>query len=379
MVAFTQENTKTRMVKFYTYYEKHILPILEEYEYGRIKEIVKVLKYCLIALPISIIAVWVLCCYSGTNILISLEEARANIPLLLGGWGLAILAVFLDQNYKYRKEIKKKLMQKVISSLGDIVWYSGKSIISDDEIRKSRLFSIFNGRENDDSFQGTYENVSFRISETDLGDDISSSKFYAAWKTFKGIIISIKSNKKIKAHTIIATKGDINVRNFRFVYFAVAFVLVIPILIYGWDYFTISATISGVIFLVAIIFCIIDTIKYSDKKDKNFKPVYLEDPVFNNKYKTYSEDQVEGRYLVTTAFMHRFKNLHTIFGARRAKCVFFDNTIMFALSTKKNLFELSGGLFSSLTNSKRISAFYKEISAIYEIIDYFKLAEKTGL
>ena len=53
---------------------------------------------------------------------------------------------------------------------------------------------------------------------------------------------------------------------------------------------------------------------------------------------------------------------------------------MFALSTGKNLFELTGGMFFSLKeNAEQTKIFYEEISAIYEIIDYFKLDEKTGL
>ena len=87
-----------------------------------------------------------------------------------------------------------------------------------------------------------------------------------------------------------------------------------------------------------------------------------------------------GRYLVTPAFMERFKNLHTSFGTEMAKCAFFDDKIMFALSTGKNLFELTGGMFFSLKdNAEQAKIFYEEISAIYEIIDYFKLDEKTGL
>ena len=42
-------------------------------------------------------------------------------------------------------------------------------------------------------------------------------------------------------------------------------------------------------------------------------------------------------------------------------------------------FELSDGLFHSLKHPKRVKSFYEETTAIYDIIDYFKLDEKTGL
>lgn len=105
----------------------------------------------------------------------------------------------------------------------------------------------------------------------------------------------------------------------------------------------------------------------------------LEDSDFNKKYIVTTEDQIEGRYLITTGFMDRFKNLQTAFGTKNIKCAFFDNKIMFALHTNKDFFELSGGLFHSLKHPKRVKSFYEETTAIYDIIDYFKLDEKTGL
>ena len=118
---------------------------------------------------------------------------------------------------------------------------------------------------------------------------------------------------------------------------------------------------------------------FENKKAKeSLNSIILEDPEFNKKYNVYSSDQIESRYLVTTAFMERFKTLHTAFGSNKAKCSFFDDKVMFAISTNKNLFEI-GDLFHPLTDMKHINDFMKEISAIYEIIDYFKLTEKTGL
>ena len=113
--------------------------------------------------------------------------------------------------------------------------------------------------------------------------------------------------------------------------------------------------------------------------EKEMSSMELEDPEFNKKYNAYSQDQIEGRYLITTSFMERFKNLHTAFGTTKAKCAFVGDKIMFALSTHKNLFELSEGIFCSLKDPKQTKVFYDEISAIYDIIDYFKLDTKIGL
>ena len=96
------------------------------------------------------------------------------------------------------------------------------------------------------------------------------------------------------------------------------------------------------------------------------------------KFSAYSTDEVEGRYLLTPAFMERFQKLRTSFNAKNAKCSFFGNNVMFSFETKKNLFEL-GSLETSLENPKSINNFYNEISSVLNMIDYFKLDQNTGL
>ena len=76
--------------------------------------------------------------------------------------------------------------------------------------------------------------------------------------------------------------------------------------------------------------------------------------------------------------MERFKNLQTAFGARGAKCSFYGESLMFAISTNKNLFEI-GNLFTPLNSPKQLEVFFNELISILALIDYFKLDEKTGL
>ena len=104
----------------------------------------------------------------------------------------------------------------------------------------------------------------------------------------------------------------------------------------------------------------------------------MEDPEFSKKYKAYSSDQIEGRYLITPAFMEQFKNIQTAFGTNKVKCSFYGNSLMFAISTNKNLFEI-GNLFYNLNNPKQMEIFFNELTSIFMLVDYFKLNEKTGL
>ena len=114
------------------------------------------------------------------------------------------------------------------------------------------------------------------------------------------------------------------------------------------------------------------------KNERRLQKIKLEDLNFDKKFNVYSEDQIEARYHVTTAFMDRLQNLQTAFGTKNIKCSFFNDKVMFAISTSKDLFEI-GNLFVQLTDKKQIEKFYAELSSVYNMIDYFKLAEKTGL
>ena len=112
------------------------------------------------------------------------------------------------------------------------------------------------------------------------------------------------------------------------------------------------------------------------KKTKPLNKVNLEDPKFGKKFDVYSSDQIEARFWVTPAFMERFQNLKTVFNAKKAKCSFYDNKIMIAIDTNKNVFEI-GEMYKTLENPVTIRTFYKELSSIKEMIDYLKIIDKV--
>ena len=104
----------------------------------------------------------------------------------------------------------------------------------------------------------------------------------------------------------------------------------------------------------------------------------MESDDWNNRFKIIKGDEIDSRYLLTTGFVDRFNRLMTAFGTRDIKCSFFEDKIMFAIATNKNLFEM-GNLFSDVTDPLYMVQFFSEISSILNMIDYFKLDEKTGL
>lgn len=342
-----------KFLNFYKKYEKEITPYIEKYEKERIKEICK-----LIILPTIII------------LILALYQFNTVLAIAIYG-GFFIFRYFKNKyfcgNKKFKSLVKKDLLPKILESLEGISWCSGKETISDETIRKSQLFGSYNIRENDDAFTGEYKGVTFKVSETNLSYESDSGDDHTVSNVFKGIIILIDSNKEIKAHTKIQPKMDKKTE-----------IICTLLLVFLWGSLLYYA-ISSESYFISCIFLFSGTISIISLFSHTNKEMNLEDPDFNKKYIVTTEDQVEGRYLITTGFMDRFKNLQTAFGTKNIECAFFDNKIMFALHTNKDFFELSGGLFHSLKHPKQVKSFYEETTAIYDIIDYFKLDEKTGL
>lgn len=356
MIKNTDNLNKYKNEKFLNFnkkYEKEITPYIEKYEKERIKEICK-----LIILPTIII------------LILALYQFNTVLAIAIYG-GFFIFRYFKNKyfcgNKKFKSLVKKDLLPKILESIEGISWCSGKETISDETIRKSQLFGSYNIRENDDAFTGEYKGVTFKVSETNLSYESGSGDDHTVSNVFKGIIILIDSNKEIKAHTKIQPKMDKKTE-----------IICTLLLVFLWGSLLYYA-ISSESYFISCIFLFSGTISIISLFSHSNKEMNLEDPDFNKKYIVTTEDQIEGRYLITTGFMDRFKNLQTAFGTKNIKCAFFDNQIMFALHTNKDFFELSGGLFHSLKHPKQVKSFYEETTAIYDIIDYFKLDEKTGL
>ncbi len=359
---------KERTLKFHEIYRTKLAPILEQYEFERRQEFAKFLLCIFFA---------VLCFIAPIGLfMLGRPWDGQNVNYFIVGMfifiAVGMVAVYQckDVPKNFAMKLKCGCLRYVLKLFDDIKWKNNAYVIGNIKLNNSGLFGDFNRRQTDDEFVGSFKDVSFKICETAMQYESGSGKNRTCISVFKGVVISFKSNKTIKNRTIIATKGDLTKKNSYLL-------LYISLIWIGFDLFLKSMNIVAVLVIVAIAALII----YFVSKNQEGEPlneVTLEDPRFCKKFNAYSSDQVEARYLLTTAFIERFQNLNTAFGAKKAKCSFFDDEIMFAISTNKNLFEI-GSLFKSLNDPTSINAFYDELSSIYDMVTYFKLDEKIGL
>ena len=376
-----------RTLEFHKNYKSKIAPIFRSYEAFRKKELAKF--WFMIISGILMLCSFPLMLLLSDSILsdIVCDYFVAYLILMMIFMTLGILLLFIAPKKikNYAMKIKSDCLSKLLKVFGDIQWQNGKNIINDWELNRSALFSNFNTRYTDDEFSGSFNGVPFKICETNLLQISGSGKSRTYIPVFKGVVIQFKSNKIIRNRTMIATKGDFTAKNSWLLLWLRVSKPFIQMFHFAW----LGLSMPLIQMLIEhpagclIAFVVLGLIcwggsKISYKDEEKLDEVKLEDPEFCKKFNAYSSDQVEARYLLTTAFIERFQNLNTAFGAKKAKCSFYGDKIMFAISTNKNLFEV-GSLFKSLEKPGAVNQFYNELASIYSMIDYFKLDEKVGL
>lgn len=367
--------------KIINHFNEKCLPILVSFEPERKKRLKR-----MICIESILVMICVLYFYNFSAIKSLFERINSSgwheisyILMLVCAFAVFIYPIIVTS--MFNEDLKTKIMPKVMKSFGTLHHATGYNVFEEKKLIESTLFSRFNTVIADDSFCGKFDGVKCKILETELA--WKGRKYYST--SFKGVIVEFESNKKINAKTTITTVNDTDTGNkipFMMIVYLLSLIVAfffpfLPLLNCGLLGVLLLLP-SVVIVLIAIFsFWIFNKRKYTDVYNQNNKQIRLEDVKFAKQYKVFSEDEVEARYLITPAFMERFLNLTTSFGTKKVKCAFFDNKVMFAISTRKNLFEF-GSLFKSLENPKNIG-FFNELMSILDIIEYFKFDEKIGL
>ena len=369
---------------FYKVYHSTIAPVFRQFEKKRRDKLINL--YFINALILLFIISFLWRFFSGSMSANS-NEIWVTVEFVAGVAAI-VLFIFLPFHFngKFVDELKATCMSRIISMFGQISWHDKVALIPDTDMNKSCLFSRYNRRISNDAFSGSYNGVDFKICETELMLETGSGKNRRVVSIFKGVVVKFKSNKNANGITVVASKKDpyTGVNNAAkyasFTGFIISSVQIVPSLFKDGHFdFTLLLVYIGVLGAVFLISAIIGIVaKYMNKNKLVLSEMKLEDPDFGKSYKAYSTDQVQGRYLITTAFMERFKNLQTSFGTEKAKCSFYEDEFMFAISTRRNLFEI-GNLFKSLDDPKQMETFFNELTSIFLLVDYFKLNQKTGL
>ena len=364
-------------------YNEDFVSLLEEFEYERLKKFKEFVRLAVLYfIIIPIIGILILLLIPSIH-----SVVMCAIPFILIN---LIILYFWYKNKKNKDFInllKEKNKNNFLKNFSNIQWFVKNkyediknSIIPNNELEKSGLFFSFDNRYIDDEFKGTYKDVPFKISETELIKIVSTGKRTYQAPIFKGIIINFKSNKKIKNRTIISTKlNSVQKNNYVIKNILIVMIIISALFAIFSSGYTGGRLVYNCVISIIIAIGAIAYLNYCWKKPSEpLNKIKLESVEFMKKFDVYSSDEVEARYLITTSFMDRFQNLKTVFGAKVIKCSFYNENIMFAINTKEDFFEI-GSLFKSFKDKTAIDRFFKEIESIYDMIDYFKLDENIKL
>lgn len=269
-----------------------------------------------------VIAIWIVVLIIGA--IICTHNKNTDVLLIVCTFGIVLawaITGFLQKNFETK--IKKDVMPQLMPAFGNFMW-TNAATIDEYTIRETTLFSRFERKIDDDNFFGTYKGIEINIDETLLEYETRDSKGNRQTHTeFDGAIVTLKIPRNLNAHTIIRRRSMM-------------------------------------------------------MNKKVYQEIKLEDTEFMKKYFVDGSDQVECRYLLTTAFMERFKNLQKAFGGSSIQASFKGNQIFIAISTSKDLFSIAN-LSKPLNDPKQFTTLLEEFVAILSIVDELKLNQNIGL
>lgn len=313
---------------FAEHYNKHLRILVGEFEQKRLETIRKASKWARIFLPLLVTAIAIYVYYWDEIAALNEVESDLVAALLAGPPVGALIAIVLTLS-RYESDVKFHIFPKIMKFFHD---YSYRAHVP------SRVHSFepwdvvprFDLEESEDEVRGEYKGVGIDFFETTLSVRKRTRKGRVYHKSiFRGIVIQLDMKKAFKGKTILKENR------------------------------------SRLEELIANQFISLEQVR-------------LEDPKFERVFDVYSDDQVEARYLLTTSFMERLLRLMEFLGSKKARCSFFQNSLLMMIPMKKNMFE-PGSVFEPEDFVDDAKMILEEIHLIHQMVDVLKLDQDIGM
>lgn len=196
---------------------------------------------------------------------------------------------------EYRKiycSYKSRIIPRMLDEIFENVNYIPLQHISEKAISESNIFSeLFSYDSGEDYFKCEVKGIVFQFSEISVSYvDVEKLKF----NTYSGIFGISEFNKNFKTRTIIIPKSKMPLLKSKFL------------------------KMTGI--------------------GNDFSKINLEDPVFNDEFEVYGQDQIESRYILTPSFMENVLNYRKTINSRLAFSFAQDRLNVFIFNSK-DLFE----------------------------------------
>lgn len=363
--------------QFGLYYKKNLRRIYGELEGDRHKYIGSLIKRA----AVSAAGILFFCRLYDFKIPENPGNGEMKTALIL----IIIMIRYLYGPFKnYRTATKNRTMEIILSFWGNFTYDGDEDIIGENATGKSELFGKYNDKDIDDSFSGEYKGTKVKVSEQSLHARGNKSDLVL----FKGLMILLDFPKKFKGRTVVISKKNLfsaifenpllvlTLLPFVFILFLTAvttcdfydglkagtadmYTLVLPVVC--------SAVSALFIFVIYRIF--------KRKKVKTVHKVSLESLDFARGKKIMTDDQIEARYILTPVFMEKTEDIRRLFHGSAVDFSWFDNKMLIAVHTRKNLFETASLLTPALSYHK-VREVVSQLYSVFSVIDIVE--EKTS-
>lgn len=325
---------------FESFFETRLASIWQEMEEHRVR-ILKRSRICLALILAVALAVFYMSSYSP------MAFPLTFLIILLG-----TVAVIVNHSYHlnlYSALFKQKMLPIFFKFFGDFEYSPSNS-----EAPKLKILPFHSRSEVSDCIQGEYEELSFSLQELKLYEINLFFIFYAPHIIGLYLLSGKIMDKPINATRLIekvCSQGLLMTVNF-------------------------PREFKG------------ETLVFKDKQDQlsnwakkltdpNLSKVDLEDPEFEAKFEIYSTDQVEARYLLTTALIQRLLDLTEHLKSKpmdspKLRAEFRENKMVLYLNTSYNSFE-PRSLKNKFNEFKELHLFLEQMNQIFEFLHLLKL------
>lgn len=317
---------------FEGFYQSQIFPLMQDMENMR----KKYLRYFIIACCLAVVAIpllmWGIFHFQAAET-VATQNSSSFSNSLMYGLIAVVIAICASPIALYKFKSKSKLMPIMLQYFEGFNYQYKRTIPVD--VIQTRLINNYDQREGDDYFEGVYKNVPITVSEEKFKRKRIIERNGKPQTTydiiFSGVLILLKMNKDFSGQTVVLQdKGLLN------------------------------------------------TMSKLGHNLQGLSNVKLEDSVFEKEFEVFASDQVEARYLLTTAFMERMLKLRAAYHADSVEFSFFNNQLFIALKTKENMFEATS-IFKSCLDKKMVEEAFMQIVSIFAIIDILSLDKRIGL
>ncbi len=302
---------------FAEHFKTKIAPILEGVEANRLVQYASYKKRLALSFPLGI-------AFLVLGFILTMSTSDEDAVFIKLAVGLCVgLSIWVSVPVRrYKEDVKSKFLPVVCEFFGNMN-YSLTGVSTAESTYKGEIFPSYTRIQTEDFIEGVYKEVKVKLHEASLKQ--KNGKHTVT--VFTGFVLELGFPKAFQGKTTVLKDGG-SLGNF-----------------------------------------------FTGKDFKGLARVELEDPEFEEMFQVFSSDQVEARFVLTTAFMERLLSLAKLRspnGVPKVQCVFEHNTLVISVPCTQNLFE-PGSISKSALQVDDLHSFLSQMHEVFELVDLLKL------